>query len=90
MRFGVAWAVVQVSFQESQAVIGLLCSLVYMGIPLEVVCKGDAKVLPRFDSGDLVTMDGIRASYLSPLFADPDDLTHQRVEGHLPVPFPGL
>ena len=61
-----------------------------MGIPWEVVCKGDAEILPGFDSGQLMTMDGIRAIYLSPLFADPDDLTLQRVEGHLPVPFPGL
>ena len=35
-------------------------------------------------------MDGIRASYLSPLFADPDDLTFQWVEGYLPVFSPGL
>ena len=35
-------------------------------------------------------MDGIRASYLSPPFSDPDDLTLPWVEGHLPVPFPGL
>ena len=54
-----------------------------MGIPLEVVCKGDTKVIPQFDGGKLVTMDGIRTSYLSPLFADPDDLTLQWFEGHL-------
>ena len=53
-----------------------------MGIPREVICKADAKVLPEFDGGELVTMDGIRASYLSPLFADPDDLTLQWVERH--------
>ena len=61
-----------------------------MGIPREVVCKGDAKVLPQFDGGELVTLDGIRASYLSPFFADPDYFTLQWVEGHLLVFFPGL
>ena len=35
-------------------------------------------------------MDGLRASYLSPFFADPDDLALQRVEGHLPIYFRGL
>ena len=64
--------------------------LSYMGIPQEVVCKGDTKVLPRFDGSELVTINGIQASYLGPLFADPDDLTLQWVEGHLPVFFQGL
>ena len=47
-----------------------------MGIPWDAVCKGNAKVLPGFDTGELVTMDGIRASFPSPPFADPGDLTH--------------
>ena len=57
-----------------------------MGIPREVVCKGDALTLPGFDDGELVTMDGIKAGYRSPPFVDTDDLILQWIEGHLSVP----
>ena len=80
-----AWAIVQVSSREARLLLAFLVAW-----SREVVYKGDAKVLPGFDGGELVTMDGIRASYLSPLFADPDDLILQWVEGQLPVFFLGL
>ena len=47
-------------------------------------------MLSSFDDLELVTMDGIRAGYLIPPFADFDDLALDWVEGHLPISFPGL
>ena len=61
-----------------------------MGIPREILCEGDAKVLPGLDLGKLVSMNRIGASYQFPSIADSDDLTFYKIKGHLPVSFPGF
>ena len=80
MCLDVGWAAREVSPEESKGVVGLLRDYIDMGIPGQVPCYCNSKVLSCLHKSQVATMDSIGGCNRVPFPSYSDDLTFALVE----------